>query len=517
MSLSFRFVPLFLAAIFYLPFVSSALAAPPVITSAPELDVFYRPEDPGSLFYSYLVTATEAPTSFDATGLPANASINRSTGAIVGSPETSGSFLVTLGAANADGTGSATLRLRIHPAATSVLATRGSYTTGQNFTVTVGFNAPLVVSGVPAVALVIGSTMRQAAYASGSGTNTIVFRYIVIPGDNDPDGVEILALNFSAGRLHDANGLEPGTAVPLRFFQSGVTVSSPPRGPGSATNRLINLSSRVKIRDGDVSRSLIAGFVVTGTPAKPVLVRAVGPSLENFGVSGTVANPRLRITDQSGRVVAENDDWGGSDTGAAFVRLGAFALTGGSRDAAMLVELPPGAYSLEVVANGGDGVALAEIYDANDSPAADTQQVINLSTRAFVDTGEGVLATGFVVSGAGRQRVLIRGVGPALARFDVPGVLGNPWLRLYQKDKVVAQNDDWETPQPLSGGQNAATAAELASAATSVGAFALSAGSADAALIVALSSGTYTAVLSGANNTTGAGMVEIYQLPADDQ
>lgn len=308
-----------------------------------------------------------------------------------------------------------------------------------------------------------------------------------------------------------ANVLRPTAAagtVTLRAVQAGTEFFAPTETTRVfnilAASRLINLSSRVMVREGDASRSLIAGFVVSGSAPKYVLVRAVGPALANFGVGATVANPRLRIFDQASRVIAENDDWNGAELSAAFARLGAFGLPVGSRDAALLVTLPPGAYTLHLESVVGEGVGLVEIYDASDVPALETQQVINISTRAQVGAGEAALTAGFVVTGDVPKRVLIRGIGPALAAFGVAGALADPVLTVYRGSSVVAQNDNWQAPAPGS--------AEIAPAAAAVGAFALANGSADAALILTLSPGAYTATLSGVNDTTGAGLIEIYQL-----
>jgi hypothetical protein len=244
-----------------------------------------------------------------------------------------------------------------------------------------------------------------------------------------------------------------------------------------------------------------------------MLARAVGPTLADFGVESTLANPRLRVFNQAAQVVAESDDWSGADLAATSARVGAFALASGSRDAALLLTLAPGAYSLHVDAAAGEGVALVELYDASDAPAIETQQVINISTRAFVDTGEGVLTAGFVVTGSIPKRVLIRGIGPSLTAFGVADALADPVLRLYQGTTVIAQNDDWQAPQPIGSIIAPASAAEVAAAAAQSGAFTLGSGSKDASLLLTLAPGAYTVTVSGANNSTGAGLVEVYESP----
>jgi hypothetical protein len=143
--------------------------------------------------------------------------------------------------------------------------------------------------------------------------------------------------------------------------------------------------------------------------------------------------------------------------------------------------------------------------------------MVNISTRAFVDTGEGILTAGFVVTGGAPKRVLIRGIGPSLAAFGVAGALADPVLKLHQGSTVIAQNDDWQVPPAIGAtpppGAAPASGIDIASASSRAGAFALAAGSKDAALLLTLAPGAYTVALSGANNTTGTALVEVYQAP----
>lgn len=293
--------------------------------------------------------------------------------------------------------------------------------------------------------------------------------------------------------------------------------ASPPGDPapppaGSEPGRFVNLSSRLRTVDGDSSRAFIAGFVVSGTTPKPMLVRAVGPTLGQFGVDGTLRDPKLRIY-SGDQIVAENEDWtDNAGMRATSGLVGAFALPEGSRDAALVVTLAPGAYSAHVIANGGDGVALIEVYDGANAQLA--TQLINLSTRGYVGTGDAVLVAGFVVQGDMPKRVLVRGTGPALLEYGVTGVLADPVLRLHQGSSVIAQNDNWGTPQEREGSAAApASGAEIAAAAHATGAFSLPPGSKDAAIVITLAPGAYSAVVSGANDSTGAGLVEVYEFP----
>jgi hypothetical protein len=197
--------------------------------------------------------------------------------------------------------------------------------------------------------------------------------------------------------------------------------------------------------------------------------------------------------------VVENDNWGGATAiSAAAGRLGAFALDGASRDAAVLPTLGAGGYTTTVTPAGttAPGVALVELYDAD---ASGTSRLVNVSARAPVGTGSDVLVVGFAVGGTGNRNVLIRAIGPTLAAFGVAGTLADPKLDVFQNGVVLRASDNWNP--------------NLAPLFASVGAFALTANSADAALALSLAPGTYTVQVSGVGNTTGVALVEVYELP----
>jgi sugar lactone lactonase YvrE len=277
---------------------------------------------------------------------------------------------------------------------------------------------------------------------------------------------------------------------------------------GGSDSKFVNVSSRLRT-SGD--RPLIAGFAITGSGSKQVLIRAVGPTLSQYGVTGVLPNPKLQVYSGT-TMLAENEDWGGNATvSAAATRVGAFPLPATSTDGAMLMTLAPGVYTAQVAANGGDGIALVEVYDADTTP---TSKLVNVSTRGVVDIGDGVLVGGFFISGTSPKKVLVRGVGPALTRFSVPSALADPQLKVVanQNNAVVAQNNDWGTGQTVAGGAAPASAADIAAAANASGAFGLDAGSKDAAVLVTLAPGSYSAIVSGTNNTTGAALVEVYEV-----
>jgi len=266
----------------------------------------------------------------------------------------------------------------------------------------------------------------------------------------------------------------------------------------SGTARLINIATRVAL--GGEAGTPIPGFVLGGSGSKQMLVRAVGPTLTIFGVTGVLGDPRLSLV-SGATTVATNDNWLAADA-AAFASSGAFALTAASKDAALVSTLTAGAYTAPVTAtDNGSGVALLEIYDAATSSSLN---VINASTRAFVGSGDSVLIPGFVINGTGALKLLIRAVGPTLGSLGVTGALADPLITLYRGTTALATNDNWSS---------AINAVEISATAAAVGAFALPTGSRDAALVTTLPAGNYTAIVSGVGNTTGTALVELYVVP----
>jgi len=234
-----------------------------------------------------------------------------------------------------------------------------------------------------------------------------------------------------------------------------------------------------------------------------------------FGLTGALPASRLRLYDGNGVLLREVTGWRNDPTVApATIRVGAFAFAAGSKDSALVVALKPGAYTMQVLNRVGSGVALAEIYDSSVNPQGKYQRLVNISTRGFVGTGEDVLIGGFVVTGNSPKKVLIRGAGPALAQFGVGSVLLEPLLKIYDHNGVLlAQNNHWETALTTTGGPGASGAVKIAAATAAVGAFAFDPGSADAAVVITLAPGAYTAQVSGVASTTGVALIEFYEIP----
>jgi hypothetical protein len=313
-----------------------------------------------------------------------------------------------------------------------------------------------------------------------------------------------------------------GTYAVVVTSAAGTAVSDPATlGLSTALTKLGNISTRGRTGAGG-AQLLIAGFVVTG-PAnrtRQMLIRVVGPGLAAHGVpAGFLADPRLEVygPDPTSTPLLTNDNWGTQAGGAAAVaamqqavaRTGAFDLAGAdSADAAVLATLAPGNYTVQ--ARGPEaaasGVVLIEVYDATAVSSAATPKAINVSTRGPVGSGATAMIAGFVIDGAVSRRVLLRGVGPTLAAFGLTGagLLADPQLELFDAAGVsLRTNDDWAS------GDDAAL---IAAAGTAGGAFPLANGSKDAAILAMLAPGAYTVQLTGAGQTTGLGLVEVYDV-----
>ena len=266
-------------------------------------------------------------------------------------------------------------------------------------------------------------------------------------------------------------------------------------------SRIINLS--VRAAAGGANSTLIVGFVVNGTVPKSMLIRGVGPALGAFGVANALPDPTLSL--YAGAIMSSsNDDWRTSNNALQIantsLRLGAFGLPEDGFDAALLIALESGAYTVQISGKNSDsGVALVEVYDAaQNSPS----NLVNLSVRTHVGAGADTPTLGFVISGNGPKRLVMRAVGPTLSAFGVSGVIADPKLELFRESVRIDQNDNWS-------GLDA-----LTSVFERIGAFGFKdSGSRDAALAVTLDPGAYTVAVSGVGGSTGVALIEIYDVP----
>jgi len=264
--------------------------------------------------------------------------------------------------------------------------------------------------------------------------------------------------------------------------------------PIPASPALLNLSTRARV-EADDKGFAIAGFILTGSESKDVVVRAIGPSLAVGGqpIQGRLSDPTLTLVDADGVLIEANDNW---MTGAHHQEIIDVGLAPSDpHEAALFNTLPPGAYTAIMQGAGGaTGVGLVEIYDADQTSAANAA---NLSTRGRVQSDENVMIGGIIIGGTHSQRVIFRAIGPSLSQQGVTGALQNPTLELVNESGVrVRFNDNWRTDQ-----EDAIIASGVPPT-----------NDAESALIETLQPGKYTAIVRSADSSIGVALVEAFRL-----
>jgi sugar lactone lactonase YvrE len=357
--------------------------------------------------------------------------------------------------------------------------------------------APAITAQPAAVTALAGGEAVFSVTSSGSPAPTFQWR---------KGGAAIAGATQSTLRLTSVTAASAGTYTVVITSSAGTVTSQAATLVVTTPNpgRLINLSILTSIaNEGD---SFTMGYVVGGantTGAKPLVVRAVGPSLGALGVGGTLDDPKIELFAGATKT-GDNDNWGGTTAlSNAMAGVGAFAYAGAtSRDAAAAFSATAGDNSVKVSAAGtGTGTVIAEVYDASpaDTVTTATPRLVNVSVLKHIGSS---LTAGFVIGGASAKTVLIRAIGPGLAAFGLAGTVADPRLELFNGQSAsIGTNDNW-------GGT-----AALSAAFTAVGAFALEAASRDAALLATLPPGNYTVRVSGVDGTTGVAIVEVYEVP----
>jgi hypothetical protein len=279
---------------------------------------------------------------------------------------------------------------------------------------------------------------------------------------------------------YDTTGAESAYSVPASY-----TAGSSQVIPSAI---LANISTRSNVKTGD--QVMIGGFIVDGVVAKKLALRALGPSLSSAGIVGAMPDPVLQVLDSKGAVVAQNDNWN-----VAGEQIASYGLApNDSREAALVVSLLPGAYSAIVSGQGNSGgVALFELYDLS----ANFGRAANISTRSQVGTGDQVMIGGFIIGGTTGSKVMVRAIGPSLTARGVADALKNPILDLYDRNGILIGSDDsWRSNQEAD-----IIASTLAPT-----------DDRESAIIATLVPGAYSAIVSGANGTSGVALVEVYAL-----
>ncbi len=411
---------------------------------------------------------------------------------------------------------------------------------GNVYTVVISDSTGSITSN-PATLTVINVTAPTVTTPAGQTVNagsTATFTTTATGGDLTYqwyfDGASIAGTNSPTLTLANVGTSQAGFYAVQVSNPAGSAISLNAALAVNYSARLDNLSARAFVGTG--GNILIAGFGIGGTGSKNLLLRGVGPTLAGtpYNVAGALSAAQLTLYDTTAAPgpypIVTNAGWGNASTpGTSSVHVspqlatvtlmntvGAFLLNSGSADSALEVTPPTGSYTAQISGTGGaTGIALAEIYDAD--TGTPTARLTNLSARTQVGVGGNILIGGFAITGTTSETVLIRGVGPGLANVGVStGFLAQPQLVLFDSmvpANVIASNSGWSTspttgPSTVPAGVQPATTAVM----SSVGAF-LPLAAADAAMVVTLPPGDYTAQVSGVGGTTGIALVGIYEVP----
>ena len=305
-------------------------------------------------------------------------------------------------------------------------------------------------------------------------------------GLNHPDGAGQHVTAIMNSVVSDLSQLTADDEAAIQLLYEAPTPSPAPDTPG----RLINISTRMHVGTGN--EVLIGGFIIQGDVFKTVILRAIGPSLSNSGLTGALQDPQMELYDSTGALLESNDDWQQSVDSGEIISTG--LAPADPREAAIVVRLAPGNYTTIISGvNNTTGIGLVESYtlDTNASHAA------NISTRGRVGVGNEVLIGGFIVGGHTTKRIIVRAMGPSLGGSGL-SVLADPMVELHGSDgQLIALNDDWASGSEQ--GEITATGLQPGNARES-------------ALIATIPSGNYTAIVQGVNGGAGIGLVEIYDL-----
>jgi hypothetical protein len=265
--------------------------------------------------------------------------------------------------------------------------------------------------------------------------------------------------------------------------------------------KVLNLSTRARVLMGE--QVLIAGFIVTGADPKRVIIRGIGPSLN--GVSGELSDPTLELY-QGTTSLASNDNWKVKPDGTsqqAEIEATTIPPTDDS-ESAIVMTLNPGSYTAILSGkDGGTGVGVVEVYDLEETA---NSRLANISTRGFVDTDDNAMIGG-LIAGEGetgaRAQVLIRALGPSLSNLGIQGPLQDPTLALHDANgATIATNDNWKINDQTQQSQEALVRSSTIAPSNDL----------EAAIVATLPPGPSTAIVRGKNNSTGVGLIEVYNL-----
>ena len=288
------------------------------------------------------------------------------------------------------------------------------------------------------------------------------------------------------------------------------SVAAPSPSPPTAAPQLTNISTRAFVETDD--NVVIGGFIVQGSGAKRVIIRALGPELIQYGVMEALRNPTLELHDGAGTLIASNNNWATTIIGgiitqnqASDIRNSGYAPNNGL-ESAIIADLPPGNYTAIVRGvNQTIGVGLIEVYDLN-NPGTVPSFLRNISSRSIVQGGDNVMIGGFIVQGSGPKRVIVRAIGPELTQYGVQNVLPDPTLELHNgTGALIARNDNWQTTV-IGGIITSDQVMEIQASGHAPRQ------PSESAIIADLPPGRYTAIVRGKNIIIGVALVEVYDL-----
>jgi cytochrome c peroxidase len=267
--------------------------------------------------------------------------------------------------------------------------------------------------------------------------------------------------------------------------------SSTPTPPPPPAQPL-NISTRLGVGTGD--DAMIGGFIITGNTPKPILIRALGPSLSNLGLTGLLLDPVLELRGENGALLFQNDNW--KDAQQSQIEGTPFQ-PGDDREAVIIATLAPAAYTAVLTGkNQTTGIGLLEIYDFDQTVDS---ELANISTRGFVGAQDNVMIGGFILGGNNSTRVAVRGLGPSLSQFGLGNLLADPTLELHDANgATLIANDNW-TDDPVSAALLSANGLAPAD-------------SNESGIVTSLPPGQFTAILAGKNGGIGLGIIEVYNL-----
>ncbi|HTG45242.1 MAG TPA: hypothetical protein VK633_11995, partial [Verrucomicrobiae bacterium] len=285
------------------------------------------------------------------------------------------------------------------------------------------------------------------------------------------------------------------TAVPTATSSPAPTATptpSPTPAPTPSPAPALNISTRLRVETGD--RLAIGGFIITGPGPKKVVIRGLGPSLSNFGLSDVLPDPTLELRGSDGSLLMQDDNWQDNSSQAAQLVALHFAPQHPS-ESAIVATLQPGAYTALLAGkNQTSGIALVELYDAD---AAAPSRLANISTRGFVTGGDNVMIAGFILGKGYSTSVGVRGIGPSLTQFGLSNTLEDPTLELRDGNgALLIANDNWQ--------DDAFAAAQLSANGLAPQ------DPLESGVFATLPPGPYTAILAGKNGGIGLGLIEVY-------